>query len=49
MKTIYIVTSGEYSSYLYYCCMAKDENHAIKQANEKRIFLIADNKWSVSK
>ena len=26
-------------------CMAKDENHAIKIANEKRIMAIAENRW----
>ena len=26
-------------------CMAKDKNHAIKIANEKRIMAIAENRW----
>jgi hypothetical protein len=27
---------------------AKDENHAIKIANEKRVFILAENKWGIS-
>lgn len=27
---------------------AKDEKHAIKIANEKRVFILAENKWGIS-
>lgn len=32
-------------SWLHVACMARDEQHAIKIANEKRIRLIAENQW----
>lgn len=36
-----------YSPYNIFCCtvIAEDKNHAIKIVNERRSFIIAENKW----
>lgn len=37
----------DFTNNMYISCMAKDEKHAIKIANEKRLMLIAENKWGI--
>ena len=44
-SAVYSPSLGEEHQHLYVCCFARDEQHAVKIANEKRAQSIANGEW----